>query len=145
MLSNTHFALAVHILTSLAYAQDRVLSSATLAQTTGANPSFLRRIVGHLKEAGLVDTRLGSGGGILLAQRPSAITLRDVYRAVETDPAVPSHGYDPAGPCIIARRMDDLLHDVNRRIDGALADVLSDVTLADLVQRHLPPRRVAAS
>lgn len=46
---------------------------------------FLVHIFARLKEAGLVDSSRGMGGGYYLTQRPSAITLADVFRAVDRD------------------------------------------------------------
>ena len=42
MLSNTHFAMAVHVLSALAYNEGELLASEKLAHSMGTNPSFLR-------------------------------------------------------------------------------------------------------
>ena len=91
MLSNTHFSMAVHVLSALAYKDGEVVASEDLARTVGTNPSFLRGLIGQLKDAGLVETHLGKGGGTTLARSPSRITLRDVYRATESGPALTTH------------------------------------------------------
>ena len=59
LLSNTHFSLAVHVLSALAYNEGELLASEKLAHSMGTNPSFLRGLVGQLREAGLVETKLG--------------------------------------------------------------------------------------
>ena len=109
MLSNTHFSMAVHVLSALAYNDGRVVGSEDLARTVGTNPSFLRGLIGQLKEAGLVDTQLGKGGGTILARSASKITLRDVYRAMESQPVLKTHSCDGKSPCPVARGMGEML------------------------------------
>jgi Rrf2 family protein len=133
MLSNTHFSMAVHVLSALAYNPDQVVGSEDLARTVGTNPSFLRGLIGQLKAAGLVETHLGKGGGATLARSPSKITLADVYRATESRSAVKTHACDSRSPCPVARNMERLLADVNRRVEKVVGDELKRMTVADLV------------
>ncbi len=137
MLSNTHFSMAIHVLSALTYKQGEVVGSEDLAQTVGTNPSFLRGLIGQLKEAGLVETHLGKGGGTTLARSASRITLRDVYRATESQPAVKTHECDGRSPCPVARGMDGMLTKVNDRLQKALESELRRMTVADLVSSHI--------
>ena len=120
MLSNTHFSMAVHVLSALAYGEGELIGSEMLAKTVGTNPSFLRGLIGELREAGLVETRLGKGGGAMLARPASEITLYDVYRATESKPAVATHTCDGKFPCPVAKGMDELLSTVSGRLEKAL-------------------------
>jgi Rrf2 family nitric oxide-sensitive transcriptional repressor len=43
---------------------------------------FLRKLVLRLVRLGLVASRRGKGGGVCLARRPDALTVRDVLSAV---------------------------------------------------------------
>jgi Rrf2 family protein len=133
MLSNTHFSMAVHVLSALAYNEGRVVGSEDLARTVGTNPSFLRGLIGQLKEAGLVETTLGKGGGTRLARAASTITLRDVYRATESRPALKTHACDRRSRCPVARGMDEMLSSVNDRIEKVVESELEGMTVADLV------------
>ena len=133
MLSNTHFSIAVHVLSALAYNDGQVVASEDLARTVGTNPSFLRGLIGQLKDAGLVETHLGKGGGTTLARSASRINLRDVYRATESQPALKTHTCDAKTRCPVARGMDDLLENVNGRLEEALESELKRMTIADLV------------
>jgi Rrf2 family protein len=137
MLSNTHFSMAVHVLSALAYREGEVVGSGDLAQTVGTNPSFLRGLIGQLKEAGLVETHLGKGGGTTLAQSASKITLRDVYRATESQPALKTHACDGKSPCPVARGMDRMLTEVNDRLEKVMESELRRMTVADLVASHI--------
>ena len=137
MLSNTHFSMAVHVLSALAYNDGGVVASEDLARTVGTNPSFLRGLIGELKEAGLVDTQLGKGGGATLARSASRITLRDVYRATESQPALKTHDCDGKSPCPVARGMDEMLAKVNDRLQKVLESELKRMTVADLVSSYI--------
>jgi len=137
MLSNTHFSMAVHVLSALAYNDGGVVGSEDLARTVGTNPSFLRGLIGQLKEAGLVETHLGTGGGTTLARSASKITLRDVYRATESQPALKTHACDRKSPCPVAQGMDQLLGNVNDRVQKVLESELKRMTVADLVASYI--------
>ena len=81
---SSRFSVAVHVLSLLALPeQDGVLlTSERMAGSVNTNPVVIRRILGQLKKAGLVEVRPASGGTFLTRQ-PAAITLLEVYRAVE--------------------------------------------------------------
>ena len=137
MLSNTHFAMAVHVLSALAYNDGRVVGSEDLARTVGTNPSFLRGLIGQLREAGLVETRLGKGGGTVLARPARRISLLDVYRATETGPAMRTHECDATLECPVARNMRPMLDDISSRIEGVVEAELERVTVAELLAGHV--------
>jgi len=140
MLSNTHFSMAVHVLSALAYTENKVIGSEDLARTVGTNPSFLRGLIGQLKEAGLVETTLGKGGGTRLARAASRITLRDVYRATESQPALKTHVCDGRSRCPVARGMSQMLASVNERVEKVVESELKGMTVADLVASFVGPK-----
>ena len=88
--ASTRFALSVHILTLLARHRGEALTSARIAESAGATPAFIRRILCDLARAGLTAGRHGKGGGAVLARGPKRISLMDIYRAVERDRLVPA-------------------------------------------------------
>ena len=139
MLSNPRFSMAVHLLSALAYNDGDVIASEDLAQTVGTNPSFLRGLIGDLREAGLVETHLGKGGGTTLARSASRITLRDIYRATESQPVLKTHACDKRSSCPVARGMAQLLTELNGRLEGVLETELKRMTVADLVARFVEP------
>jgi Rrf2 family protein len=137
MLSNTHFSMAVHVLSVLAYQEGRLVGSEDLARSVDTNPSFLRGLIGVLRNAALVETRVGKGGGTTLARPATRITLYDVYLATESQPALKSHECNDRSKCIVARNMVGLLEDVNQRLEGAVEEELKKMTLADLVSQYI--------
>lgn len=137
MLSNSRFAMAVHLLCALAWNKGRLVGSQDLAFSVGTNPSFLRGLISDLREAGLVETRQGKGGGSTLARPAGSITLHDVYLATETRPALKVHVPDCESPCLVARNMEQLLNSVNERLEETLEAELKRKTVADLVAEYI--------
>ncbi|MDU7476058.1 MAG: Rrf2 family transcriptional regulator, partial [Paenibacillus macerans] len=76
---STRFSIAVHTLSLIAVTPD--CTGDFIAGSVNTNPVIIRRIMGMLKKAGLVEVRPGVGGAALLKE-PDRITLLDVYRAV---------------------------------------------------------------
>lgn len=138
MLSNTHFAMAVHVLTALAYHEGERVGSDDLARTVGTNASFLRGLIGQLRDAGLVETHLGKGGGAVLGRPAGKIRLHDVYRATEKGPALRTHECHDDHQCVIARNMGKALEDVNQRLESVIEKELAATTIQDLLNSHIP-------
>lgn len=134
---NTHFALATHVLTALALNRGTPITSAALAGSVSTNPAFLRAVIGRLRDAGLIETKLGAGGGALLRGEPDEITLLDIYRATDGRATLKSH--DCSGvDCAIAKTIPAVLSRLEGRIDTLLANELKSVDLAQLVAEVRP-------
>src|SRR5579885_1925959 len=95
MMSNSRFTVACHILTLLAQNPAEPMTSEYIAASVNTNPVVIRRVLGTLRSAHLVMSQGGNGGGWRLASAPAAVTLRDVYRAVEDEPLFPLHHREP--------------------------------------------------
>src|SRR5258707_146063 len=61
------------------------LSSAQLAEGVDSNPTFIRRLLGPLIQAGLVHSTMGRDGGVSLSADAAAITLDEIYKAIMGD------------------------------------------------------------
>ena len=131
--TNTQFALAVHTTTLLGGSPHQTLSSELLAGSAGANHVHVRRVLGLLRTAGLVASRPGVGGGWQLAVTPSAITLADVWRAVQGgDLVLGLHGAAP--DCTVGQRIQGSLIAIDRRAAHAIETELGQTTIRDLVR-----------
>ena len=136
MFANSHFALATHVMTVLAVHRDQgPVTSAQIARSINTNPAFLRTLLGQLREAGLIETSLGKGGGARLARAASRVTLADVYRAVEKRPAIQMHRCAPSKQCIVGRNILPLLDEVVEDVETAALRRLAGTTVADLAAR----------
>lgn len=79
---STKCSVALHILILLAVFRNRKTTGEVLAKSTGCNPVIVRRLLGSLKKAGIVDIRRGTGGAALLMP-PETITVWTVFEAVD--------------------------------------------------------------
>jgi DNA-binding IscR family transcriptional regulator len=90
---SVQFAVAAHIMAALGFYHGEEISSATLAESVNANPTFVRKSLSKLSKAGLVVTTRGKSGASVLARAPKRITLLDIYRASAAPPAFAIHSY----------------------------------------------------
>lgn len=134
--TNTQFALAVHTLTLLA-SDPRPLSSDALAARVRSHPAHIRRVLGHLRRAGLVGSRPGPHGGWQLRHRPAEITLADAWRAVQrSDRLLGLPGPDPA--VATGQAIERALLALDRRAQSAVEHELARTTIAELVAETVP-------
>lgn len=80
---SSRFTLAVHIFACMdTFGGEYKVTSDFLAGSTNVNPVMIRKILGQLKGAGLIEVARGTGGATVT--RPlGEITFLDIYRAVE--------------------------------------------------------------
>ena len=79
----TKFSVAIHILLCVeVFKDDQKVTSDFIAGSVNTNPVVIRKIMGLLREAGLIEIAAGTGG-IKLTRRAAEISLLDVYRAAD--------------------------------------------------------------
>lgn len=104
--------------------------------------SFLERILGDLRRAGIVASVRGRSGGYRLARPAEQVTLAEVIRAVDgplvtvRDERPPSLEYEGSAAALL---------DVWVALRTSVRQVLDVVTLAHLVAGDLPPQVRALS
>jgi len=103
---------------------------------------FLEQILLTLKNAGLLHSKMGVGGGYYLARAASEITLGQIFRVLDGPVApikcVSQMAYEPCGcpdedTCGLRMVMGD--------VRNAIADILDNTTLADVKQRQNDVRK----
>jgi Rrf2 family protein len=131
--------LAVHGLQSPVLIQD-------IAEARNIPHKFLELILLELKKQGLVASRKGKGGGYLLAKDPETIGIGDLIRIMEGSLApvscVSQRAYAPCEEC-----GDEAvcgIRSVMLEVRDAMAGVLDQVTLADMLRREDEARRSAS-
>jgi Rrf2 family protein len=129
--TNTQFAVAVHALTMLANLSAEPLSSERISGSVGSNPVYVRRVLGQLREAGVVASRPGVNGGWELLADPAAVRLGDVWRVIHAD--APVLGVHATPDCPVGQEITRTLADIDRRAARALEAELDDVTIADVM------------
>jgi len=130
---SSRVAVAVHVLAYMAWKRSEAVTSERIAASVNTNPVVVRRIVGALRNAGMVTVQPGVGGGATLAREPRDITLLDVYRAVEDREELFSlHPQEPSHSCSIGGNIRDVLRPIFCSAHRAVEGVLAGVTIADV-------------
>jgi Rrf2 family protein len=133
MLSSSRFVVAIHALSLLArHSEKGPLCSNVIASSVHTNPVVIRRLMAELEKARLVRATAGRAGGFTLERTAAAITLADIYEAVEDEEVFRMHKVDPNSPCPIAGQMRKILSEPLRAAEDALTASLSRTTLHDV-------------
>lgn len=110
---------------------DRVRTSADIAAHAGTNPVVVRRVLGRLREAGLVTSEKGHAGGWRLARPPQQITLADIYLALD-ERLVDARDEAGHSDCALEHALQHKVALVLEEIETLLTRRLSEMTIADL-------------
>ena len=132
MTSSTRFSMAVHILTALAFTDEKATSE-ELSITVNTNPVVIRRLLGELARAGLVRAERGKSGGFSLARSAKSISLFDIFRAVMPDTELlPLHENPENRKCAVSCKVRGALCKHLDRAQGVYERELQKVMLADI-------------
>ncbi|HYO46169.1 MAG TPA: Rrf2 family transcriptional regulator [Gemmatimonadota bacterium] len=146
MTISSRFAVAVHILTLLETGRGEPLTSEYMAGSVNTNPAVVRRILSMLARAGITVSRLGAGGGTMLARSAADITLKDIYRAVECQEHLFAlHHEKPNPKCPIGRNIQAVLERATGAAQSALEEELGERTVADVMAEVWAEDREARS
>jgi Rrf2 family protein len=140
MSANSRLTIAVHVLVWMALARERGvawMTSDQVAASVNTNPVIIRRSLGDLRRATLVEVRRGAAAGWSLAREPREITLLDVYDAVEHEPMFAMHRTKPNPECPVGHGIRPALGQVYHEIDQALRRELTRTSIADMLHSTL--------
>lgn len=133
---SSRFTLAVHIFACIdVFKDDYKVTSDFLAGSTNVNPVIVRKILGQLKAAGLVEVARGSGGASI--PKPlKEISFLDIYNAVECiENGELFHFHEnPNTDCPVGRNIHMVLDDKLMWVQKAMEAELSSITLEDIMQ-----------
>ncbi len=133
MQGNSRFAVGVHALALASIAQEmrkgRPVTSNAIAAIVGVHPVHVRRVMGSLREAGLVESQSGPLGGWELAREPNEITLYDIYLALEPELPFALPARLPEACCRFAPHLPRALSEAMDSARQALKQHLSSITL----------------
>ncbi len=129
---STRFSMAVHTL-SLIEMCPLECTGDFIAASVNTNPVVIRRIMGMLKKAGLIEVRAGIGGAYLLKSADD-ITLLDIYRAVEVTEENRLFGiHDHSSiACPVGRNIEQVLQQELQEAQQAMEQRLASTTLQQL-------------
>ena len=116
-----------------------------ISQREQISPKFLEQILLTLKNAGLLHSKMGIGGGYYLARPASEITLGQIFRVLDGPVApircVSQMAYESCGcpdedTCGLRLVMGD--------VRNAIADILDNTSLASVTKRQVTARKKLA-
>jgi DNA-binding IscR family transcriptional regulator len=138
--ANSKLALAVH---ALEWIELRARLGGGLATSEGisgsvkTNPVVVRRLLGSMREAGLVVAHRGSPGGWELARPAAEISIRDVKAALGDAPSLGLHTTPPSENCPIGHSIIPSLGEIYRKAERAADQELAAVSIAEALDNTL--------
>lgn len=133
MAANSQFAMAVHVLTMLAQKQDENVKSDCIAASVNTNAVVIRRLLGHLQNAGLVMSQTGASGGTRLSRSPAEIDLAQVYDSLACGEVFALHPRQPNTDCPVGRNIESVLCNLQKEIDRSIDEKLARYKLSDII------------
>ena len=131
MKRNSRLSLALHTLGHMAGAPDRVQTSAQIADHAGTNAVVVRRVLGKLREAGLLISEKGHAGGWRLARAPEEISLADIYIALD-EQLVSTTDESAASHCSVEYALHKRVVGIMTDLERSLVERLGATTLAEV-------------
>ncbi len=107
-----------------------------MAEAIQVNAPYLRKVVDKLRNAEIVSSKRGTGGGIHLTADPNEITILDIVNAVDPIPRIqgcPLGLPDHLELCSLHAELDEAISEVER--------VLARRTIGELLSVKRSPTR----
>ena len=130
---SVQFTVAAHIMAALGYRHGVEISSAILAESVNADPTFVRKSLSKLSKAGLVVTKRGKSGASMLSRSPRQMTLLDIYRASAAPPAFAIHSYPVEKRCPVSGHLKECMSGLLSQTQNSFERSLAKITLAHLI------------
>jgi Rrf2 family protein len=142
MRQDSRLSVALHVLLHMGEL-GRPVTSEELGPLLKTNPVVLRRTLSGLREAGIVRSEKGHGGGWSLGRELSSVTLQDVYDALGTVTPF-GIGHRQARPrCPLEQAVNHVVTGALDEAEAVLMKRLRSVSVASLVKTALA-RRMAS-
>ena len=134
-MSNTRFATAIHIMTLLARDPQEWLTSDWIAGSINVNPVIVRKELGNLKKAALVESRQGKDGGVRIAKNPEEINVAEIYEAVRNSEILGKKNQHPNPLCAVGKDINKNLNTLFSETDSLVQQFLSGKKLSDFTSQ----------
>lgn len=133
---DTRLSDVLHVLLHMAQA-DSPLTSEVLARSMGTNPAVFRRTMAGLREAGVVRSEKGPGGGWQLARPLSQITLLAVYEALDRPSLFAIGNRSERTNCLVEKKVNTVMAETMAEARALLDRRFAALTL-DQIAPDLP-------
>ncbi|MBM6986646.1 MAG: Rrf2 family transcriptional regulator [Lactobacillus delbrueckii] len=131
---DTKYTVAIHILVMLA-TSPRDLNSDDLARSVGTNASYIRKVMAILKDHGIIASQRGKSGTRLL-KRPEALSLLEIYQAVNGDDVeIFQIHQNPNPACPVGKNIKQVVFPFLDEAERQLKEALAKNSLADVIDR----------
>jgi Rrf2 family transcriptional regulator, repressor of oqxAB len=135
---DVRFPTALQMMLSLALAQAEGverLSSTKLAEGVDSNPTFVRRLLVPLIQAGLVRSTMGRDGGVSLGVDAAEITLGEIYKATMGDKRLWTGRSDIPHRCLVSCNVERFFGELAGEVDESVFRLLDKQTLANALSQ----------
>ena len=130
---SSRFTMAIHMFACIDTFKEQKVTSDFMAASIGTNPVIVRKLLGQLKSAGLIEVQRGTGG-VTVLKPYSEITLLDIYKAVECNPNEELFRFheNPNPECPVGANIHKALDERLTEVQQVMEAELSKTTLADI-------------
>jgi Rrf2 family protein len=133
MKRSSRLSVALHLLLHMAERPEEPATSERLAAWAETNPVVIRRTFAGLREAGIVSSAKGHGGGWRLGRPADQISLGQIQAALGERLLGHALVEDTPG-CLVERAVNAALDEAMREAERLLHEKLSRLSLADLAK-----------
>lgn len=131
----SQFTVALHTLFCIEhFSKEMKVTSNFIAGSVNTNPVVIRRILGKLKEANIINIEAGVGGATIKADL-SKITMLDIFNII--DPLENGQLFhfheNPNMNCPVGSRVHDVLDSKLYMIEKSMLDEMNKTTIQDLI------------
>lgn len=108
------------------------VTSEILGKGMDTHPVVVRRTMAGLRNAGLVDSVKGHGGGWSIARPLKDISLLDIYRALDEPVLIQQHRETERPDCLVEQTVGGALEQAFQEAEELIISRLSKIKLSDL-------------
>lgn len=132
---STRLSDTLHLLAFICLADEGPLSSSNIAKSIQTNPAYVRQLMAMLKKAGLLSNTQGQANPVL-SRPPEAITMLDVYRAVEGEKPLLHLDTHTNPACGVGVNIQQVISGYYEEIQLVAETKMQEITIKDLLAEY---------
>jgi Rrf2 family protein len=134
MKKNSRISVAIHSVLHLSMA-GKPVTSEELGRCQNTNPVLIRRILGDLKKAGIVDSEKGHGGGWIALKSPATTSFQDILQALQDSLLPKPIKLEKSENCLIMKALCTTMDEFLEEADSMLSKKLAKISIQDLIDQ----------
>lgn len=134
MRTDSRLSRVLHVLMHLEDCEEP-MTSEVIGQMLSTNPSLVRRTMGGLREADIVGSTKGHGGGWYLEKPLADLSLADVYAALGEPKLFAIGASDDAPTCLLERSANAATRGALDAARERFLETLASQSVADLIEQ----------